>query len=130
MNNTVLRKNAFIETCRAISRKYAQKGRRLRNHDIITAALNHEAPSFFVSLRQAETNLNNYLAYGYFTTSTLPSRQQLWLELLRILKAREGIRNGVVYRPQLAYILSHCKAPSFFMSENYARKLFYSQFFN
>lgn len=130
MNHTDHRKIAFIETCRAISQKNHLKGRRLSNHDIITAALNHEAPSFFVSLRQAETNLNNYLSHGYFTTSTLPSRQQLWLELLRILKAREGIRNGAVYRPQLAYILSHCKAPSFFMSESYARKLFYSQFFS
>lgn len=130
MNHTIQRQTSFIETCRLISRKHAEKGRRLSNHDLIRAAMNHEAPSFFVSLRQAETNLNNYLAHGYFTTSTLPSRQQLWLELLRILKAREGIRNGAVHRPQLAYILSHCKAPSFFMSENYARKLFYSRYFN
>lgn len=130
MNNIINRQKAFIETCRSISRKHAEKGVRLTNDNLIRSAMNHEAPSFFVSLRQAETNLNNYLAYGYFTTSTLPSRQRLWLELLRILKAREGIRNGTVHRPQLAYILSHCKAPSFYMSENYARKLFYSQYFN
>lgn len=126
MNSTQLRTKAFIQTCRSISRKYAANGRRLSNHDIVRIAMNQEVPSFFVSLRQAETCLNNYLTHGYFTTSTLPTRQRLWLELLRILKARDGIRNGLVHRPQLAYILSRCSAPSFFMSENYARKIFYN----
>ncbi|MDE5969860.1 MAG: hypothetical protein K2G74_03405 [Muribaculaceae bacterium] len=127
MKQNSLRKRAFAKTITEIMANSATKGVRLTNTEIIKIAMNHEAPSYFVSLAQAEKNINDYLAYGKFTNSTNKYRKTLWLSILSRLMSCGGVRGGVVFRPKLSYVLANCKAPSFFISESYARKLFYDK---
>ncbi|MDE5572379.1 MAG: hypothetical protein K2H44_01175 [Muribaculaceae bacterium] len=127
MNQSTLRKMAFSKTITEIMHNSAIKGVCLNNTEIIKIAMNHEAPSYFVTLAQAEKNINEYLSCGKFTNSTTEHRKKLWLSILSKLMSCGGIQNGTVLRPKLSYVLANCKAPSYFISENYARKLFYDK---
>ncbi|MDE6351769.1 MAG: hypothetical protein K2K88_01305, partial [Muribaculaceae bacterium] len=97
MKQNSLRKRAFAKTITEIMVNSATKGVRLTNTEIIKIAMNHEAPSYFVSLAQAEKNINDYLAYGKFTNSTNKYRKKLWLSILSRLMSCGGVRGGVVF---------------------------------
>ena len=127
MNQNSLKKKAFIDTVTALMHDSITKGLRLENSEIIRIAANHEAPSYFISLAQAEKSINDYLYYGKFTKSIREHRKKLLLSILGRLMSCDGIRNGEVYRPRLSYVLTNFKAPSFFISVSYARKLFYDK---
>lgn len=94
----------------------------------IRDVINGPAPAFYIPLDIAEREINKLIASGKCDSGSMASsRSEARInDLLTLLKRNYGIRNGMVYRPRLAYILANCSAPTFYLSFKYARRLFYT----
>lgn len=119
----------FTRACSTIIERYRRLGRQVSDHKIVEEALSGKAPEYYVSLDHSLDIVSRMLAGRKAKTPVrLPLRQLMWEEIAEKVSRELNRRKKSTLTQCVADVLRRGGATRYFMSFNYALRIFRNHF--
>ncbi|MDE6266736.1 MAG: hypothetical protein K2M07_05235 [Muribaculaceae bacterium] len=126
-SETIKRDTAFMKTCMRTALELSSGRFTPSAEVIVSASIRKPAPSYFVTMDNAMRKLREIINRGVSSSERITARKRMWFEILGKVRERNGISpDGIISTRILTQVLYRSRPSSFFISKDYALRLYYS----